>query len=437
MTNEKIHDVEIPALGNLSFRQTIGKQTTNENVYKKQLVTKDMDHITDNTRTFTSTGQQKRNSKFEILQKVHSTNVINKIPVDDDTINLFQNVIREVISWKSKSELNPNKQFTPVVETNISHQNERRDCKDDRAHKLQNTELRAQPTNDLSFADFSTEIDVKKELLVSVPTNNIFSETGQMSKPCLNFTKESNNLVTRDFKMNVRKPVSAIQYSKVKHSEMYIRDFKPTFVSTPKRHLNGNSSIQSKLQDTTKISYATEGIKLCRRRIHKQYKINKSKITQTTLDSTKDVKQRSMSARFFSAINDSCTTLVKSVKSMFTLKKDYNKNNINSDDSGKNDETDACSYSFTNYMRKREAVLGNEDTQTENMECDDFNSIYKESCRTCKDTIVLQHKMATDEHLQQTIKRLKIGVNLYGCNFKVVNETNNVKHKIRKIMNKH
>lgn len=424
MANESIHDNEVPAHSNLSFRQIIHKQITNGNYNKNQFAKKDMDHITKDTLTFTTMGQQKKNSVSTTennLEKIHSTNNINKGSIDDDTINLFQNVIREVVSWKSKSELNPNKLFTPIIETNKCHQNEHRLSKDDQAHKFQNTELRTHPKNYLRFADFSREFDVKKELSVSLNTNKYFCETGQMSNPFLNFTKESDNLVPTRFKMKVRKTASAFQYPKEKHSEIDLRGFKPTIVSTPKRqHQNENSSIHSKLQNTTKISYVSREIRLCRSRINKQHKTNKSKITQTTPDTTKDVKQRSMSARLFSAINDSCTTLVKSVKSIFTSH--YNKN--------KNVEADSCSYSFTNYMRKRDAALGNEETQTKNLEYDDFNSMYRDSCRTCKDTMVLQHKMATDEHLQQIVKRLKIGVHLYGCNFKVVNETNILKHYI-------
>lgn len=424
--------------GALEHSSTMSKQISYGNVTEKQVGKKYMDHITKDATTVSTIGQQKRNSVYENVEKIYTTKEINKAPIDDDTMNLFQNVIKEIISWKSTSEINPKTPVTQKNKTFKCHQNESQYCNNDRAHKLQNTELNAQFKNNLSFSELLKDTDGKKEVPVSFNTNKYFDEKGQMSDLCLNFTKESNNLVTTGFKRNVKKTTSAFQYSKEKHSEIDLIDFKPSFVSTPKRqHLNRNSSIQSKLQNTTKTSYAGQTERLYRSRIDKQHKINKSKITQTALDRIKDVKQRSMSARFFSAINDSCTTLVKSVKNIFTSKKDIKKNkNSNSGNSDKIYKDDSCNYSFTNYMRKRDAILGNKDIQTEKMEYDDSNSIYMDSCRTCKDTIVLQQKMATDKHLQQTIKRLKIGVKLYGCNFKVVNETNYV-NKIRKTQTKH
>lgn len=417
MASEVSHDFEALAHSNLNLRHSESKQNPKGNVNEKQYTKTDMDQLTKDAITFTTMEQHKRNSVAEKFEKTHSMNDINKVPIDDDTINLFQNVIREVISWKSKNELNPNKPFNPIAETNKCHRNDSQNCKAGQGHKLQNTETRVQERNNLSFADFSREYDIKRELLISFPANKHFDETGQTSNTSLCFTKVSNSVAPRRFLK---------EKSKAKHNEINIRDFRPAFVSTPKRQrLNGNSIKQSKLQNKTNISYASQVTRHSRSQINKQKKLNKSKITQTTLDTTKDVKQRSMSARLFSAINNSCTTLVKSVKSIFiTPNNDYiKKNKISNNGAGdKNDEADSCSYSFTNFMLKRDAVLENDVTQTENMEYVS-NSTCNASCRTCKNTIVLQHKMATDENLQQTVKRLKIGVNLYGCNFKVVNET--------------
>lgn len=416
MASEVSHDFEALAFSNLNFRHSGDKQSLKGNVNEKQYTKINMDHITKDAITFTSMEQQKRNSVADKFEKTRSMNDINKVPIDDDTINLFQNVIREVISWKSKNEFNPNKPSNPIIETNKCHRNDSQDYKADQGHKLQNTETRVQARNNLSFADFSREYDVKRELLISFPANKHFDETGQTSNTSLSFTKVSNSLATRGF----------LKKSKAKHNEIDIRDFKPAFVSTPKRQRqNGNSSKQSKLRNKTNISYASQVTRHSRSQINKQKKRNKSKITQTTLDTTKDVKQRSVSSRLLSAINNSCTTLVKSVKNIFTSNNDYiKKNKIYDSGAGdKKNEADSCSYSFTNFMLKRDAVLENDITQTENMEYHVSNTICNTSCRTCKNTIVLQHKMATDENLQQTVKRLKIGVNLYGCNFKVVNKT--------------
>lgn len=428
----EIHGADALAYSNFGLRPPISKQITYRNVNEKEFANRDTHHVTEDATTGSTMEHKKKNSVVKNIEKIYTTNDINRVPIDDDTINLFQNVIKEVTSWKSKSEYSPKTPLTPIIKTYKCHPNVTRHSKDDRAHKFLYTELNALPKNNLSFADFFREFDVKNEVSLSIPTNKYFNETGPMSNACLNFIEDSNKFGTTGFNMTVRQTASVFQYSKEKHSESDLSDFKPTLVSTPKRqYLNENSSIQTKLQNITKISYSGQAKRFCKSRINKQYKTNKSKTTQTTLDRTKDVKQRSMSARLFSAINDSCTTLVKSVKNIFTLKKDYNKKNKNSNGgySSKNYEADSCNYSFTNYMRERDAILGNEDTQTEKMEYDNSNSFYRDSCTTCKDTIVLQHKMGTDKHLQQTIKRLKIGVHLYGCNFKV-NETNYVKYKI-------
>lgn len=466
MTNEKIVGNDaIPTNSNMSFRQPISKQISYKNDSKKLFAKKVMDHTNKDDITFSTLEKQKYNfgeEKTQPKNKLTTNDIYYTGSMDDDTINLFQNVIKEVFHWKSKNKFNPNtlytqtteankyhhseirksftstiennkchlneigEPFTPIIKSNKHHQNDIRkqftptidtnkyqNENDDRFHKILNAELREHAMNDISFANLSRELDVNKEISLSF---NDFKQN-------YNLTIQNKKLQTKGFKLNVSKTEHSFQYANTKRIENDMRDFRPSFVSTPKRRLMENTTIRSKTQTTAKTQNFNRTIRSCRSRINKQYKTNKSQVSQIIPNTTKNVKRRSMSARLFSAINESCTTLVKSVKSIFTSKKNYNKYNKHPNivESDKYSDTASCSYSFTKYMLKRDVDMGNEQTRTENGEGDNSNSTYRYSCRTCKDSIVLQHKLTTDEHLQQTIKKLKIGVNLYGCDFKVGN----------------
>ncbi|CAG4923538.1 unnamed protein product [Colias eurytheme] len=44
-------------------------------------------------------------------------------------------------------------------------------------------------------------------------------------------------------------------------------------------------------------------------------------------------------------------------------------------------------------------------------------------CSTCNNTLELKEKMLFDPRLKDTVKKLKLGINLFGCNFKKISRT--------------
>ncbi|CAH2068768.1 unnamed protein product, partial [Iphiclides podalirius] len=87
--------------------------------------------------------------------------------------------------------------------------------------------------------------------------------------------------------------------------------------------------------------------------------------------------------------------------------------------STKSNDDDSCkthrANSFTSYMRKRDAYIKG-----------DRSSIWDESqneCFTCNDTLSLKQKFVNDDVLKENVQRLKLGINLYGCDFKKISKT--------------
>ncbi|KAM3966723.1 uncharacterized protein ACR2FA_012267 [Aphomia sociella] len=200
----------------------------------------------------------------------------------------------------------------------------------------------------------------------------------------------------------------------VLHNELSMFDFKPTIVSTPKKVISIskiNGSQNKKLINKFKRTRNCE-------KLNRKYRSNVRKKSIT------EVKHRSIGGRLFGAINDSCTMLVKTVKNIFQsgknseeLQKTEEKSISENFDTNKQ----ACSYSFTNYMRRRDAILGNKLSKEDSIISTVSTEIKgSESCETCNDTVVLKHKLVNDDHLKHTVKKLKLGINLYGCDFKKI-----------------
>ncbi|RVE50978.1 hypothetical protein evm_004387 [Chilo suppressalis] len=187
-------------------------------------------------------------------------------------------------------------------------------------------------------------------------------------------------------------------------------DFKPNFVSTPKhKHRSMNLTNSSRL--------SRQSLKTIRKTNFRndEFKVNGKMTKDMETSQMQSIRHRSISSRLFDAINDSCTTLVKTVKSIFKTKgskKKVNEQVIGADHS--------CSYSFTEYMRKRDAGLI--DGKTENTSAIS-ESRNVENCKTCNDTRQLKRKIMSDDCLRDTIRKLKLGINLYGCDFKKISRT--------------
>lgn len=113
----------------------------------------------------------------------------------------------------------------------------------------------------------------------------------------------------------------------------------------------------------------------------------------------------SLTSTIFTSINESCATLINKIKSVL---RPYNESKSNCNTP--NPKLKKHNHSFTSYMKKRDSILN----YTENKETD----INK--CETCNNTIILKRKLRNDVYLKNTVKKLKIGINMYGCNFKVI-----------------
>ncbi|CAK1548464.1 unnamed protein product [Leptosia nina] len=162
-----------------------------------------------------------------------------------------------------------------------------------------------------------------------------------------------------------------------------LSDFKPVQCSTPKQRFVRDTTITR--VDKKSSSYQNRTAK-SNSKVNKRVPANKN-------------FNRSFSAKLLDVFNSSCATVVQGFKKVFGKK--TNERTIQYDDS--------CSYSFTNYVRKRQHV-GSDEIR---------NAKEFSSCSTCNNTLELKDKMANDECLKQTIKKLKQGINLFGCDFKV------------------
>ncbi|XP_072936252.1 uncharacterized protein [Epargyreus clarus] len=202
-------------------------------------------------------------------------------------------------------------------------------------------------------------------------------------------------------------------------------EFKPTFVSTPIKVLPKKST------SLNKTSYARRPFKIVDNksgiRTNTKRKTAPKRIFLRDSRTQDSIKQRSMSSRLLDAINESCTTFIKSVKNVFTGNKNTNcsdKDTTNMNPTNNPLEESYCSYSFTNYMQNREAELIenkiNQDISSEIMTSNTMDTI---TCKTCDDTVLLKHKFADDDQLKLTVKKLKLGINLYGCDFKRISKT--------------
>lgn len=353
----------------------------------------------------------------------------------NDTVDLFRNVIKEINYWKSKNDIHFPEPVIPDIrfqhlkrgntlfteKDNFSNSHLTRACLNGSKVFRRGKETNSIETDNTAGEDkeLSLSFLLHQNLLESIKTN---SDSNGINEKMISQCGLTNN-----YDMS---PTNNINYLKSHHSDtkqqnehyfitkqedsktIDLKHFQPAFVSTPKREINNVN-----LKQQSRVAKCFSDIDR-HKHVRRKQKIYKPNINKNI--SPVQVK-RSVSARLFSAINDSCTTFVKSVKSIFKPKNksDKQKTVIN-----ENNVTDVnnftCSYSFTNYMRKRDAVMTN-GTNTESnftmfsSEIGNFNS-----CKTCNNTMILKNKLANDEYLKKTVKKLKFGINLFGCDFKVL-----------------
>ncbi|XP_075990802.1 uncharacterized protein LOC142986269 [Anticarsia gemmatalis] len=242
------------------------------------------------------------------------------------------------------------------------------------------------------------------------------TETGSRNTERFERTDRSKTFNTQRFLLQQ----SSVKEENRRPSTPELIDFQPMFVSTPKKHYTNRSMrrhMHNTLQKSISISVLEHQEK---RKIHKR-KIRPKpvKILKRIDESTDKENKRSIGGWFFDTINESCTTLVKTVKNIFKPKVSLEETKTRTANRISDKDSSNCSYSFTNYMRKRDAILKHECSKKSIGF--DF-SMESNSCNTCNDTVALKHKLANDEYLRQTVRKLKLGINLYGCDFKKISK---------------
>ncbi|KAI5635347.1 hypothetical protein NE865_11923 [Phthorimaea operculella] len=420
--------------------QNVTTEQLNKNLLQKESLNQQLEEV-----------QGVADKPFDQRSKVNHININTTHRIDDknhtatqdDTASLFSNVIKEVLYWKSQENNKLNKQN---VIDNIFSKNfacDRAVGNAQRAPVVQNTQniyrsttkpkqnIRPNmPEKDLTFSFLMNETKQEpRKQYRNLNTENLIesflTSTPHFSKQYRNPNSDKliesfmtpSNTYSRN---NVSSYDKGVKTNILGNTQFYddksdLRNFRPPFISTPKRNKTFRKNVfKATHKSRASITYSRKSIT---RAIRPQRTDNSQ--LEKTQSVNREVKQCSMSARLFSAINDSCTTIVKSMKSIFRSKQDKDKANNDVTMGANENETEnaSCSYSFTNYMRKRDALLEGEFSHHDSSSSGNYKV---DSCKTCRDTIVLQQKMKRDDHLKQTVRKLKMGINLYGCDFKKI-----------------
>ncbi|XP_059049421.1 probable cyclin-dependent serine/threonine-protein kinase DDB_G0292550 [Achroia grisella] len=239
--------------------------------------------------------------------------------------------------------------------------------------------------------------------------DNTFSYEGEFGH-----TKTNNVNMHKEYidKTNYKSRSNLYKYNNIVNEDLSILEFKPTIVSTPKISFRVKTNASHLLM--TELKRMKDS--------HKQNRRRRRNIKPKNIEN--DIKHRTISGRLFSVINDSCTTFVKTVKNIFKSKKYPDVVKHKEDKPSGNHfctEKEACSYSFTNYMRLRDAILDNKtDSNNNTVRSINSDNTSNKSCETCNDTFVLKDKLVNDQNLRHTLKKLKLGINLYGCDFRKI-----------------
>ncbi|CAH1643389.1 unnamed protein product [Spodoptera littoralis] len=367
----------------------------------------------------------KENNKYSesFLNKVSQN---RKIDCSDDTTIFFRNVMKEIMLCGTQKEIN----FKPFLSTNVIKNSPGNAMDISRAPFCENSKKQKSfcmgPPETIKFyakhkppamssaqlqelsLSFLRNQHSSKSRTATIMTSNIFLESTQR-------TLQTNANIVQ------QRTDSFMEDNLTRSCTQEIDDFKPQFMSTPKKDVHEASQYQTQHDNN---SYRST------RRLVKNHQVKrqvKKRVTRhfNQTKTNKEIKHKSFSGRFFDAINTSCTTLVKTVKNIFTPKNTLQETKDNPINRTNRDMS--CSYSFTNYMRKRDAVIKDnykEDTKKGLVNTkDNFQDVSMEinnSCKTCNDTVTLKRKLRNDEHLKKTLRKLKLGINLYGCDFKKI-----------------
>ncbi|XP_028175097.1 uncharacterized protein LOC114363543 [Ostrinia furnacalis] len=353
----------------------------------------------------------------------------------DDTARLLQNVINEIHQYNARNNvIQKMKRHTDEV-TNVEQDhlnvmlNSKKIQRNMSGYKAINmkkqlnkeTENFDPTSNEMSFSfllnnkkhTHGKNVKVYKQMGTfgsqivkhpSVTHNSISNQIETISSDMM-----SNNILQQD--ATFLSSALLTHASTFENEDPSLLDFNPIFVSTPKKDKRNTKAI-----NLTKSQNRLAPTKRIVRRMDKTFKA--ARYSKDGVKPKRDLKNRSMTSRLFNVINDSCTTFVKTVKNIFKSKK--------SDDADVKNPTvnvssieHSCSYSFTDYMRKRDALLLRKNPESiRNSEFNETDNI--KSCKTCNDTVSLKYKVNNDHYLKETVTKLKLGINLYGCDFKKI-----------------
>ncbi|CAG9108173.1 unnamed protein product [Plutella xylostella] len=386
----------------------------------------------------------------------------------NDTTSLIRNVVKEMLYWKAKDEADERMKpymssfiAKPKVqqnEYNIAHVTLTRNFSalfTPKENIQQNLKLHApNPFSNVKNLERLTKATKdEEELSFSFLQKENNMQSGprmyhhqqelkvpeQTTKHLRGNTKQTSNIKKAVREISVQTleatPASTFKADDDK-STTNSNNFKPTIMSTPKRHSRERSvrhdSRLSKHTSRTIRKNKTHSY-LQAKQFARQFRKEMSR-TKKQESSVKTLSTRSMSSSFMSVVNESCTALANTVRSVFMPWSKLNATSTTKqcDTSKQSTKTVAHSAnSFMTYMRKRDAILGNISDVTDAMEVsrnvldDNIGPVAKDEnpCNTCNDTAMLKEKMADNVHLKKTVKKLKLAINLYGCDFKKISKT--------------
>ncbi|KAG6452576.1 hypothetical protein O3G_MSEX007740 [Manduca sexta] len=339
--------------------------------------------------------------------------------VDDVNDSMLFRNINEVVQWHAKEEnmfnniFMKNKHQRPSTRWNMDMKQfderpQHYGFINDETVKKSVRAQRTRPSDELSFSFLKNHFRDSNKYMLS-DRHEITKKNYKVSGNCAN--TQNDEYVEISF---TNTPIVTTQTaSQLDISKFYkecennsslvdLKKFKPTFVSTPKQ-------IKSKLE---KIQGSKKINNVKKRKFMKSY--NSTVARKKGIDIS--LQQRSIKARIFNAINNSCTAVINSVTNIFKPKNvDHTIKNSNS--KVKDNDLATCSYSFTEYMRKRDAVS---DARTAPPNVEENLHVEPDSCRSCNSTEALKLKMINDTVLKDTVRKLKVGINMHGCDFKKI-----------------
>ncbi|CAH0600300.1 unnamed protein product [Chrysodeixis includens] len=371
----------------------------------------------------------------EPMKSLHGTRVLEEQNYDadcsTDTARLLKNVIREIYQNGAQKDFKGAQEIFPIkmnAESQINNNQITRNLSYNTTGP-NNRPTSARVVSKPSQVVKNTRV-IKNNTLHSSQAKELsfsFLRNHNFPKPQANVRLNTADKIYRSFQSTQSAFKNNLKNDSIYQSSILIQGshnnttetiaFNPYFASTPKKE-SFEESRQSTIYRKQKLR-----CQLKKRRENKKRLERSSVVTE--------IKHRSISGRFFDVINESCTTLVKTVKNIFRPKSNKDETKEHSVANTSKRHASTCNYSFTNYMRKRDAILLNEcshKSEDESVDSDsgddenveDFSVAMSNSCNTCNNTISLKRKLEKDQHLKKTIRKLKLGINLYGCDFKKI-----------------